>query len=33
MDINIILQIRKFKAIEVKERNGKILIFGELKET
>lgn len=33
MDINKILQIKQFKACEVEERNGEILIFGELKET
>jgi transposase len=33
MDINKILKIRQFKAIEIEERNGEILIFGELKHT
>lgn len=33
MDINKILQIRQFEALEVEEENGEILIFGELKNT
>ena len=33
MDINKILKIRQFRANEVEERDGEILIFGELKET
>ena len=33
MDINIILQIRQFRACEVEERNGEIIISGELKDS
>lgn len=33
MDINKILKIKQFRAYEVEERNGEILIFGELKDT
>jgi transposase len=33
MDINKILKIRQFRASEVEERDGEILISGELKET
>jgi transposase len=33
MDVNKILKIRQFKAKELEEENGEILIFGELKET
>jgi transposase len=33
MELNKILKIRQFRACEVEERNGEILIFGELQET
>jgi transposase len=33
MDINKILQIRQFEALELEEENGEVLIFGELKNT
>lgn len=33
MDVNKILQIRQFKAKDLDEKNGEVLIFGELKET
>lgn len=33
MDVNKILKIRQFKAIDLEEENGEVLIFGELKDT
>jgi transposase len=33
MDINKILKIRQFEAREIEEKNGEVLIFGELKST
>ena len=33
MDINKILNIKQFKAIDLDEQNGEVLIFGELKNT
>lgn len=33
MDVNKILKIRQFKAIDLEEENGEVLIFGELKNT
>ena len=33
MDVNKILKIRQFKAIDLEEENEKVLIFGELKDT
>lgn len=33
MDVNKILKIRQFKAIDLEEENGEVLILGELRET
>lgn len=33
MDVNKILKIRQFKAIDLEEENGEVLNFGELKDT
>lgn len=33
MDINKILKISQFKALELEEENGEVLIIGELQET
>lgn len=33
MDVNKILKIKQFKAIDLEEENGEVLIFGELKNT
>jgi len=33
MDVNKILKIRQFKAIDLEEENGEVLIIGELQET
>jgi len=33
MNVNKILKIRQFKAIDLEEENGEVLIFGELKNT
>lgn len=33
MDVNKILKMKQFKAIDLEEENGEVLIFGELKDT
>lgn len=33
MNVNKILKIRQFEAIDLEEENGEVLIFGELKHT
>jgi transposase len=32
MDVNKILKMKQFKAIDLEEENGEVLIFGELKD-